>query len=435
MFKCSSVPVICLSLMIFFSGCNSTMPDRDVRMTRSYIYYLDGAGGGGLISNWSRGLRQGLSDAGYTGAGEMFRWETGLGVVADQDSSVDYKRGKAAECARRLRQYTQEHPNAPVSIIGLSAGTAVAAFTLESLPQNCQVGNVIFLGASISSDYDMTKALRRVRNRLYVFTSEQDAVLAFLVPMSGTADRQTGSQAAGLSGFRMPARGYADMREQYAKISYIRWRPEFESYGNLGGHTDAVKAPFVQAYIAPLIMQASAHRIQPEAGTASRMIRNPDYDRWVRFNPGSQTVFEGYQRTNGVKQRVRLIAKLVSKHEDTLVVERTYVSIGYENKQPVRVQNFFVQAWIRPQDHPLSSPDAEITRLNDKQINVGDRSLTCIVKTFRASGEFPEWGRNVNGRVAMNSAVPGGAVQVYLKAHKKNQPYEFDRKVMKFVAF
>jgi hypothetical protein len=35
----------------------------------------------------------------------------------------------------------------------------------------------------------------------------------------------------------------------------------------------------------------------------------------------------------------------------------------------------------------------------------------------------------------MNSAVPGGAVQVYLKANKKNQPYEFDGKVIKFVAF
>ena len=124
---------VSLSLVFLSAGCSTTMPDREVRMTRSYVYYLDGAGGGGLISNWGRGLRQGFLDAGYDGAGEMFRWETGWGVIADQDSSVEYKRGKAAECAEQIRQYKQKYPNAPVTLIGLSAGTAVVTFTLESM--------------------------------------------------------------------------------------------------------------------------------------------------------------------------------------------------------------------------------------------------------------------------------------------------------------
>ena len=58
--------------MLFCAGCTSTMPDRDVRMTRAYIYYLDGAGGAGVIRNWSRGVRKGFLDAGYDGAGEVF---------------------------------------------------------------------------------------------------------------------------------------------------------------------------------------------------------------------------------------------------------------------------------------------------------------------------------------------------------------------------
>ncbi len=432
MSKCHGPLLASLALMFWCAGCSMTMPDREVRMTRSYVYYLDGAGGGGLISNWSRGLRQGFFDAGYDGAGEMFRWETGLGVVADQDSSVEYKRGKAAECAGKIQQYKREHPNAPVSLIGLSAGTAVAAFILEALPQDCQVEDVILLGASISANYDMTRALRRVHNRLYVFTSEQDAVLAFLVPMSGTADRREGVASAGLRGFQMPVSASGETQRQYAKISYIPWRPDFEQYGNFGGHTDTVKAPFTQAYIAPLIMQANARRVQPEAGEAVRLIQNPDYRRWVRFRPGSQTTFEGYQTLNGIKQRIRMTAKLISKHEDTLVVERTYVPLGPGIKEPVRVQNFFVQARIRPQDHPLSNPKAKITRLPTAQLKVADQVLTCEVRAFQAAGDFPEWGRNVTGKVAMNDAVPGGAVQVQLKAYKKNQPFEFSGKVVAY---
>jgi hypothetical protein len=419
-------------LMFLCAGCSTTMPDREVRMTRSYVYYFDGAGGGGLISNWGGGLRQGFLDSGYDGAGEMFRWETGFGVVADQDSSVEYKRGKAVECAREIQEYKQEHPNAPVSLIGLSAGTAVAVFTLEALPQTCQVEDVILLGASIGADYDMTRALRRVRNRVYVFTSERDAVLSFLVPMSGTADRQQGVAAAGLNGFQMSVGGSADTQRQYAKISYVPWRPEFENYGDFGGHTDTVKAPFVQAYISPLIMQANARRVQTEAGSEVRLVRNPDYSRWVRFGPGSQTTFEGYQSMNGVKQRMRVTAKLVSKHEGTLVIERTYVPLNTGARGRSRVQQFFVQAQIRPQDHPFTSPGTKITRLPTVQLNVANRSMTCEVKTLQASGTFPEWGRNVTGQVATSNAVPGGAVRVHLKAFKKNQPFEFDGQLVSY---
>jgi hypothetical protein len=55
--------------------------------------------------NWAGGVRQGLLEAGYDGAGEIVKWNTGLGVVPDQSSSVEYKRSKAAECAQDIQQY------------------------------------------------------------------------------------------------------------------------------------------------------------------------------------------------------------------------------------------------------------------------------------------------------------------------------------------
>lgn len=415
--------VACLSLL---SGCSMAEPDRAVRMTHGYVFYLDGAGGGGALSNWSGGLKKGLLDAGYPGAGEIFNWNTGKGVAADQDASVEYKRTRAAECARRIQQYSNENRGAPVTLIGLSAGTAVTVFTLEALPTSCQVENVILCGASISANYDLTRALARVRNRMYVYTSEKDAVLAFLVPMAGTADRTSGA-SAGLRGFTMPSRASGG---QYAKVTHIAWRPEFARYGDYGGHTDALKAPFVQQYMAPLIMAGMARK--SDVAPAGGMVRNPDYERWARFNPGAWSRFEGFQVVDGRKQAVRMTARLVSKHNDRLIVERTFEPLGAARGAAVPAHQFIVEAEIDPAHHPLTSPGAAVESMPDKTMRVGWRMLQCSGKSVKASGEFPEYGSGVTATVYQNESLPGGVAEVSLKSTRSGQPYEFQGDVVAY---
>jgi hypothetical protein len=218
------------------------------------VFYLDGAGGGGLV-NWGRGVEAGLREAGYRGGFESFRWHTGLGVAADQGASVAYKRGQAAKLAKRIRTYQQSHPGRAVHLVGLSAGTAVAVFTLEALASNGKVDDLVLLGSSISEHYDMTAALRQVTGKAYVYTSEKDAVLSVLVPAAGTADRQfCGACSAGLHGLHLPRGANPETRRLYRKVNNINWKREFEEAGNYGGHTDATKARFVRDYVAPLIL-------------------------------------------------------------------------------------------------------------------------------------------------------------------------------------
>jgi pimeloyl-ACP methyl ester carboxylesterase len=411
-------------------GCMQPLPDRAERMTRGYIYYFDGAGGGGVIANWAGGVRQGLLNAGYNGSGEVFNWNTGMGVGADQDATVEYKKSKAAECARKIQEYVRSHPGAPVTLMGLSAGTAVAVYTLEALPQNCPVENVILLGASISASHDLTQALQRVRNRMYVFTSEHDAVLAFLVPMAGTADREQGVPSAGLSGFRMPARATAETRTQYAKVAYVGWKPEFEREGNFGGHTDTVKAPFVQRYIAPLIMASLARR--STVASAGGKVRNPDYERWANFAPGSSVTFAGYQLIDGAKQLTRMTVRLVSKHEDRLVIERTYVPVGGGDNIASRVQQFFVEAMITPADHPLTSPGTKILESPTETLTISGKSFPCRVRTIQVEGDFPEYGRGVWASLGQNDTLPGGMAKVWLKSTKGGRPFEFRGQVEEY---
>ena len=184
-------------------------------------------------------------------------------------------------------------------------------------------------------------------------------------------------------------------------------------------------APFVQQYMAPLIMASMARRVAV-ASTAGK-VRNPDYDRWARFAPWSYSVFEGYQEIGGAKLKIRLIAKLVSKHEDRLVVELTYVAMDGGQKEPSRVQQFLIEAMIDPADHPLTSRSARIADLPSETVTIGGKALSCRARTVQASGEFPEYGRGIWASVDQNDNVPGGMVKVWLKSNKGNQPFESPR--------
>ena len=227
-------------------GCSQAKTDTS--SSHGDVYYLDGAGGGGLVRNWGRGVKSGLEQAGFNGEFIESRWETGLGVMADQVASEDYKRQKGAEVATMIRKARDADPQAPITLMGLSAGTAVAIFALEALPANYHVDNVILLGASIASDHDISRALSHVNGRLYLFTSEKDAVLSLAVPVAGTADREAGTvPAAGLRGFS----------RRYAKVAVIPWQSSFAKDGNFGGHTDTTQPRFVKAHIAPLVMRSA----------------------------------------------------------------------------------------------------------------------------------------------------------------------------------
>ena len=230
--------------------------DRKQRLTRGCTFYFDGAGGGTTKSNYAEGVVEGMLEAGYRGAGELVSWETGKGLMADQDASVAYKRSKAQAGAARIRSYQKEHPAAPVNLLGFSAGTAEAIFTLEVLPETAQVDHVVLLGTSISRDYDMTEALKRVRHKLYIFTSTHDQMLGTLMPLAGTADRKFHDPGAGIKGFVLPVGASAATRRLYAnKIVTIPYTEDFRKDKDSGHHFDNVKKEFIRDHVAPLFLK------------------------------------------------------------------------------------------------------------------------------------------------------------------------------------
>ncbi|RIK65102.1 MAG: hypothetical protein DCC65_13025 [Planctomycetota bacterium] len=395
------------------SGCSQAMPDRAERMTRGYIFYCDGAGGGGLFSNWAGGVRNGLLNAGYEGAGEMFPWETGFGVFADQTATVEYKKQKGRQLAQKIVEYQSEHPGAPVHLMGLSAGTAVVAYALEALPPQTMIQNVIMLSGSLSSTHDLTEALRHVSGRMYIFTSQRDEVLLVAVPVAGTADRTSAAAGTiGVNGARLPAGASGETRSQYRKISVIPWNPQFARYGHFGGHTDSVKTPFVQQFVAPLVAAAPARTSVARVSGDEQQVENPDYRRWARFEPGAWVIFDGYLQDGRRKTPARVRATLVRKSPDRLMIQRE--AEGDRGEEDVLTKTFYVTRLIDPQSHPLTHPGARRTNLGEKEIRIRDRTLHCKAEKVEVDGEFDIWGANIRAGVSVSPEIPGGIAQLNL---------------------
>lgn len=135
----------------------------------------------------------------------------------------------------------------------MSTSGASSASALQA-----EVDNVVLLGTSISRDYDLTKALKHARGRVYLYTSTHDRMLGFPMPLSGAADRKFHDPGAGIKGFILPAGATAETRKLYAeKLVTIPWTAELEKDGDYGHHFDNVKMEFVRDQVAPLFMGRS----------------------------------------------------------------------------------------------------------------------------------------------------------------------------------
>lgn len=280
------IPPVLIVAVLAIGGCGSAV--RYIASTgdpsQGITYYVGGAGPIGNVG--SLDVPNGLADAGYRGRVQVFPWQ-GLTHAGDQ-INLSRNRSKAAELASEIRRYHQRHPGKPIHIIALSAGTGIAAFALEFLPEAVQIEDLVYLGCSLSSRYDLTRALRRVRGNVYNVYSEKDEILTRVVWYTGTVDRASASDGvAGLRGFRLPTELGPDTERQYAKVRNVPWRIDFADAGYDGGHIDCTSRTFVRRYIAPAIL-----------GNDERLIGKDGTLADIPFGPGPPATQPSELRTN-----------------------------------------------------------------------------------------------------------------------------------------
>ncbi len=241
-----------LVLMVAAAGCNH--PEEKFGRT----WYLDGAG------NWGFGVSEmvyGLREAGYKGQVSAFLWSLTMSPVADQVLKPLSGLG-AARLAGCIDDYLRRHPGREVNIIGLSAGAGVALRAVEHMTPPHKINNMVLLAASVSSQYDVKPVLKNMRGKIYIYYSQNDAMLAGPVRVFGAFGGKLGDEPAGLCGLH--AVGSRD------RVVNIAWRPRFERYGWYGSHTSCTSEAFVRHVLSAHIITESTRGPALASATPTR---------------------------------------------------------------------------------------------------------------------------------------------------------------------
>lgn len=243
-------PVVLLLIAMIAGGglaprsadAQTPRPDR-----RGIVFFVGGAGGSGILTDWAEDVEEGLRAGGWRGRYRNVDWQSGWGALVDQ---IEDKDDEAFKFARQIESYRKHHPDGQIYIIAHSAGTAVALHALENLQPGFIVDRVVLLHPSVSRYRDLGSELSHIRGRMYVVASAEDETVEVGTDVLGTADRDADRDTpAGRHGFARPdGRGRG-----YRKLVQLQWNEAWEEWGHEGDHTDAVSEEFAEEFLAPLL--------------------------------------------------------------------------------------------------------------------------------------------------------------------------------------
>jgi pimeloyl-ACP methyl ester carboxylesterase len=178
-------------------------------------------------------------------------WSHGCPRILADHIAFGHAREEGRRLAAEVVVLRQGCPDAPVYLVGHSAGCAVVAAAAEWLPPD-GVDGIVLLAPALSQGYDLRPVLRCARQRVDVFYSEHDWVyLGLFTSLIGTSDRHW-TAASGRYGFLPPAGEPGD----FALARRLRqhpWQPGYAATGNRGGHYGIYQPDFLRCYVLPLL--------------------------------------------------------------------------------------------------------------------------------------------------------------------------------------
>ena len=244
--------IICLIAAVV-AGCGDSSayltPDR---LTNGLVIILPGIEG---ESQLNRDIRRGLVNAGVHRALPIYAWGRPIPLAGVLLNQVDFlgNRLAGARIANMITEYQDDHPGNPVYIIGHSGGGGVAVFAAEAMPEYRKIDGLILLSASISTAYDLTKALSRCKCGITNFYNTADtALLGLGTIVMGNVDGTHGP-SAGLMGFDRPS-GTASSAKRLAYSKLYQVSVTSAMAGGDSPHTAATKPSFVARYVARWVL-------------------------------------------------------------------------------------------------------------------------------------------------------------------------------------
>lgn len=246
-----SLTICVIGLLLLAPGCSRKPEIMSGRMDRGLVIVLPGIEGRSA-SNVS--ICEGLAAGGVKSAVELYDWTSAFTPLLTpfyNERAEGRNRRKASELAASIVRYRTAHPDKPVILVGQSGGSAIAIWTVESLPPGVAVDGVILLAASLSHDYMLDTALAKTRRGIVNFYSARDFVfLGIGTTVTGTMDgRHTTS--AGRDGFDVPRRVGPNV---YNRLFQIPWQKRMAQTGSIGLHLSSGAPVFVANYVSPFVL-------------------------------------------------------------------------------------------------------------------------------------------------------------------------------------
>jgi pimeloyl-ACP methyl ester carboxylesterase len=196
-----------------------------------------------------RGLREG----GFAGEMQIYDWTgdaPGLPALTGRKRHHE----EAAKVAGMIVERRRKHPAARIVLTAHSGGTGIAVYALEMLPEDVNVDTVLLLSPALSPTYDLSKALPRVKGKVYCFPSPYDsAVLGLGTKLFGTVDGVKG-EAAGKVGFVTPEKADEVTRKAYEKLVHRPYDRSWMRLGNIGNHIGPMIPTFAEKILTPLLL-------------------------------------------------------------------------------------------------------------------------------------------------------------------------------------
>lgn len=172
--------VLLCTAAIFAVGCEDTLNAKYTTpelKQQGIIYILPGIQG---VDSHYTNVRAGLMGAGINCAIMIHPWGCqipGINLIVNE-TDVTGDREWGGKIAQDIKLYQEQYPGKPVYIIGQSGGAGVAVFTAEHLADNgLAISGLVLLDGSVSSDYDLSSALRACQKGIVNFYNPKDVVL------------------------------------------------------------------------------------------------------------------------------------------------------------------------------------------------------------------------------------------------------------------
>jgi len=192
----------------------------------------------------------GLSKGGFEGKFIYWPWhgKCGPGLNLSDIWRTDLHERHAREIADCIVDYRRRHPDAPVHVLGCSAGGQVALRAIELLPDSVSVTSATLLSAAVSPRRDVTGVLARLDGPLINSCSRLDfAILGLGTLVVGTGDR-----------IRSASAGMVGLRSDDPRVVNVPWRPGMIFTGRMGGHNTCMAPAYIARHLTPLMGIPSA---------------------------------------------------------------------------------------------------------------------------------------------------------------------------------